>query len=228
MEITRQFQYDLPDEYLSYETTLGLTADWTYTGPDKVWVFIDKKTNKLIRQEGFVEYCDDLDYEFQKDAMDRRAGMGSYAVILDFEKDPLLTAAVAVPPPEMKDMEVKNYYHHETGEWIYARPNPTTPCHTIEIDDCEYDLEKNEFKKPYPWKKPHVNREDYIKGYKNQLEFFKERLDTSKFTEGQNRVWQEFMFEYENLLVKYERYLDTPWMIRGPEIPFKKDDWDAL
>jgi len=227
MEITRQFQYDLPDDYLSYETTLGLKADWTYTGPEKVWVFVDKETNKLIRQEGFIEYLDDIDCEFQLVAMERRAGLGSYVVLLDFENDPLLLAAVAVPPPDMKDMEVKNYYHHETGEWIYARPNPTTPCHTIEIGECEYDFEQKEWKKPYPWKKPHLNREDYIIGYKNQLEFL-QKLDTSNFSEKQKELWQKFMPEYENLLVKYERYLDTPWMIRGPEIPIYSKDWDTL
>lgn len=227
MEITKQFQYDLPDDYLSQENTLNLKADWTYVGPDKIWVFVDKITNKIKRDEGFIEYCEDIDYQHQLTAMQRRAGIKSYATIIESEKDPLLLAAIAVPPPEMKDMEVKNYYHHETGEWIYARPNPTTPCHTIEIEDCEYDLEKQEWKKPYPWKKPHVNREDYLIGYQRQLEYFK-KLDTSKFTKKQKQLWEEFMPEYENLLVKYERYLDTPWMIKGPEVPLVRDDWDTL
>jgi hypothetical protein len=227
MEITRQFQYDLPDDYLSSETTLGLKADWTYTGPDKIWVFVDKKTNKLIREEGFIEYCDEIDYEKQFSAMDRRAGLGSYTVIIEFEKDPLLIAAIAVPPPEMKDMEVKNYYHHETGEWIYARPNPTTPCHTIEIGDCEYDLEKKEWKKPYPWKKPHRSRDEYVNGYNNKLAY-EQKIDTSKFSKKQKELWQLYLSESERHLIKFERYLDTPWMIKEPENPMVRDDWDNL
>lgn len=227
MEITRQFQYDLPDDYLSYETTLGLKADWTYTGPDKVWVFVDKKTNKLIRNEGAHPYSDEVKYEKQLFAMERCGGVNSYPVLVEFENDPLLIAAIAVPPPEMKDMEVKNYYHHETGEWIYARPNPTTPCHTIEIGDCEYDLDKKEWKKPYPWKVPHLNREDYINGYNARVEFEK-KINTSDFTEGQRKAWEEYLCEYESLLVKFEKYLDTPWMIKEPENPMMSDNWQTL
>ena len=37
--IRKTFRYDLPDEYLSQERKLGLQAEWTYEGPDKVWVF---------------------------------------------------------------------------------------------------------------------------------------------------------------------------------------------
>ena len=39
--IRKTFQYDLPDEYLSNESTLGLKAEWTYEGPEKIWVFVD-------------------------------------------------------------------------------------------------------------------------------------------------------------------------------------------
>jgi len=29
MEIIKEFEYDLPDDYLSQETSLGLKANWT-------------------------------------------------------------------------------------------------------------------------------------------------------------------------------------------------------
>jgi hypothetical protein len=227
MEITRQIQYDLPDDYLSDETTLGLKADWTYTGPDKIWVFVDNETNKFISVESFNEYCDDVDYEKQLTAMTRRAGFNSYPVIIDFENDPLLISAIAQNAPEMKDMDVKNYYHHETGEWIYARPNPTVPDHTIELKDCEYDKERGEWKKPYPWKKPHTNRETFLSGYNMRLEI-ERKTDTSKFSENQKKKWDSYISELEGITVKFEKYLDTPWMILLPDSPIIDPDWQNL
>ena len=54
--IRKTFRYDLPDEYLSQERKLGLQAEWTYEGPDKVWVFVDYKTNKILNRESYRFY----------------------------------------------------------------------------------------------------------------------------------------------------------------------------
>ena len=65
--IRKEFQYDLPDEYLSNESTLGLKAQRTYDGPEKIWVFVDYKTNKILARESFREYDEEnpeAQYEF--------------------------------------------------------------------------------------------------------------------------------------------------------------------
>jgi hypothetical protein len=44
--ITKQFTYKIPDDYLSDKFTKGLTGTWTYKGPDVVYMQMDKETGK--------------------------------------------------------------------------------------------------------------------------------------------------------------------------------------
>jgi hypothetical protein len=44
--ITKQFIYKIPDDYLSDKFTNGLTGTWTYKGPDIVYLQIDKETGR--------------------------------------------------------------------------------------------------------------------------------------------------------------------------------------
>ena len=46
-KITKTFTYDCPDDYLYDTNALGKTGEWTYTGPDKIWVLVDNTTNKF-------------------------------------------------------------------------------------------------------------------------------------------------------------------------------------
>ena len=136
--IRKEFQYDLPDEYLSNESTLGLKAQWTYDGPEKIWVFVDYKTNKILARESFREY-DEENPEAQYEFLEVYTGFNSYPVVISFDDDPLLLSSIAQIAPEMKDLPTKKYFHPETKELFYERPHPTVPDHTIEIADCEYD-----------------------------------------------------------------------------------------
>ena len=45
-EITKQFTYDIPDDYLSQTNSKGDTATATYTGPEKLYVFVDQVTGR--------------------------------------------------------------------------------------------------------------------------------------------------------------------------------------
>ena len=42
--ISQTFTYDLPDDYLLTTNNLKKTGTWTYNGPDKIWVFVNKET----------------------------------------------------------------------------------------------------------------------------------------------------------------------------------------
>ena len=46
-EIEVQFSYDMPDAYLYQTTNEGKVGQWTYKGPEKMWVFMRKADNKL-------------------------------------------------------------------------------------------------------------------------------------------------------------------------------------
>jgi len=38
--ISKTFNYDLPDDYLNQTNNNNLIGSFTYSGPDKLWVFV--------------------------------------------------------------------------------------------------------------------------------------------------------------------------------------------
>ena len=47
-KISKEFTYDLPDEYTKQTSDLGLTATATYEGPEFLYVFVDAATGRLL------------------------------------------------------------------------------------------------------------------------------------------------------------------------------------
>jgi hypothetical protein len=225
--IRKEFQYDLPDEYLSNESTLGLKAQWTYDGPEKIWVFVDYKTNKILARESFREY-DEENPEAQYEFLEVYTGFNSYPVVISFDDDPLLLSAIAQIAPEMKDLPTKKYFHPETKELFYERPHPTVPDHTIEIADCEYDPKLKRWKKPYPWKIPHIIRQEFEYNHKIILEdavAIQSRYEENEWTEDQRAKWDAFVLEMQNVPTKFAPWIETPWMIPFPDDPRLDPEW---
>jgi hypothetical protein len=54
------------------------------------------------------------------------------------------------------------------------------------------------------------------------------KTDTSKFSENQKKKWDSYISELEGIAVKFEKYLDTPWMILLPDSPIIDPDWQNL
>ena len=46
--VTKTFTMNLPDEYLANTAENGLTGEWTYTGPNKMFVLVDAATGKQM------------------------------------------------------------------------------------------------------------------------------------------------------------------------------------
>lgn len=226
-KIRKKFRYNLPDEYLSQESKLGLKAEWTYDGPDKVWVFVDYKTNKILARESYRE-IDDQDPQKQYEFLEMYTGLNSYPVLITFDEDPLLLSAVAQLPPLASTLPQKEYRLPGSEEVFYSRPNPTTPDHTIELADCEYDPEKKEWKKPYPWKLPHITKDQFLMGHSGILADAKRvrtEAELNEWTEEQIAKWDAYIVEFEGVLDKYADYLETPWMIPFPVDPRLDPEW---
>ena len=225
-KIRKKFRYNLPDEYLSQESTLGLKAEWTYEGPDKVWVFVDYETNKILARESFRP-IDDQNPEKQYEDLEVYTGLNSYPVLITFNDDPLLLSAVAQTAPLASELPQKEYKLPGSDEVFYSRPNPTTPDHTIEIIDCEYDPTLKKWKKPYPWKIPHINRDQFTSGHAAVVEDAKMVKSTQAhdWDEEQIAKWDAYTVELEGVLEKYADYLDTPWMVPFPVDPRLDPEW---
>ena len=226
--VTKTFTYDLPDEYLSQTNNLGLTGEWTYEGPDKIYVMVDKKTNKINTLLGWLPYNDDSSREENDSFMDQFSGLDNDYGLIDVEEDPLLLAAVVGGSigPEADKLPQKTYTLEGETEPFYSRPNPTLPDHTIEVGDVELDPTTKTWKKPYPWKKPHITKDDLL----NALDVIikqEKKVDTEGFTSTQKTKWAAYLDALENVPTRFASYLDSPWMVPFPANPMWSDNWSA-
>lgn len=224
--IKQTFTYDMPDEYLAQTSDLGLTGEWEYEGPEKIYVFVDKATNKMVSHFSFRPHNDSVTQEEMDAEMDVVTGRDCYHAPVEFSKDPLLLAAVAGDMHLASDLPNKTYTLPGETEPFYSRPDPLQPDHVIDTTDIEWDPTKNEWKKPFPWRKPHITREQFEAAHAGILAQTKE-ISTSKFTASQKTKWNAFVTEFENVTTKFADYLDTPWMIPFPNDPRLADNWDA-
>ncbi len=224
--ISQKITYDMPDEYLAQTNELGLTGEYTYNGPDKVYVMIDPKTNKIANHLGFLPYQDEWSEEENEAFAEQFSGLSFGYASISFDKDPVLLAAVlggSYDPPG-DSVPQKTYTLEGETTPFYSRPESTFPSHTIEAWDVEWD--GSEWKKPYPWKKPHVTKDELLSALAIVIKQDKE-VDTSSFTSTQKTKWSAYLAELENVPVKFADYLDTPWMVPFPTNPMWSDNWSA-
>lgn len=216
---------DLPDDYLAQTNEKKLTGEWLYEGPSKIWVKVGKDSRRIAHWEGYHLWDDNLDEEANQIAAERWCGRGHELVQITIEKDPVLLAAIIGGGPLANEMPQTTYTLPGETEPFYSRPTVQYPDHIIEVDAVEYH--DGEFVKPYPWKLPYVEKEQFLVGYHNALKFYK-NYDTSGFTPGQLKVWDEFIKEFDMVLEKYADYIETPWMIPFPHTPSLQEGWDSI
>ena len=89
-----KFSYDLPDSYLSQSFSEGKKHSHTYKGPEKLWIFMDKMTNKRSGDVGY-NY---LEPDYVPDA-------NSYKVLIDCVENPLICELLE---PDVDDLFLDN------------------------------------------------------------------------------------------------------------------------
>jgi hypothetical protein len=224
--ISKKFTFNLPDEYLSQTDSLGLTAEWQYDGPDKIYVLLDPNTKTISENSGFLPYDDTLSEEENNAFMEQFSGVNKDYALITFEGDPLLLAAVigTAYGLDISKLPQKTYTLEGETEPFYSRPDPTTPNHTIEVSEAEWD--GTSWKKPYPWKKPYITKEQLLSALDTIIKQEK-KVDTSSFTSTQKTKWAAYLSELENVPTRFATYLDSPWMVPFPPNPMWSDNWSA-
>lgn len=148
--ITKVFTYNLPDDYLSQERTLGKTAEWTYIGPDEVCLVINKDTNTYAGKF----FTGDHDHHNIPEALHE------YHVHVDCSTNPLLCALAhcEIEKPDYADLD----QHEELlpDGLTYKRPLHPPPDHTHNIADIIFDPVTKIAPTVFPWKQPHSNWDD--------------------------------------------------------------------
>jgi hypothetical protein len=212
--VTFNFEYDLPDEYLHQTSELGLKGEWTYTGPDKFFVFVDNETGKLEVSMSTDPY-NAKDVEGSTALANLRAGLARTAVLVEAAQEPVIASfyqyydAATLPQKEYKINKVV----------YYSRPNPTIPDHTYEVSDVVYDFETASFVKPFTWKKPHITAEEHDNARLRILAGAIEELEDpdSEISDELRTKLVAFKEELEGIPTKFAGW--SPWQIPFPNDP---------
>ena len=144
--ITKVFNYNLPDDYLSQVRTMGKTAEWTYIGPDEVCLVIKKDTNSYSGKF--------LTHDHDKDIVP--IALDEYHVHVDCATNPLLCALAhcEIEKPDYADLD----QHEELlpDGLTYRRPLHPPPDHTHDIRDIVFTPDGVPPEpSTFPWKAPH-------------------------------------------------------------------------
>ena len=246
--IKETFPLEMPDYPMSHERTKGHVADWTYEGPRRVAVYVYKDTNLLAWNHSYQNLSDKKDPDFQKEQwewLEIHAGLDKYPVELTFEKDPLLLASFVQSSVLEEEVPLQKEYYwdgreeiHPTDkkwyaeenkvgriekerDWMYAHAWPMLPKNVIDIWEIQYDPEKKEFVKPYPWKKPNITTHEFLYYYFHLIDQMKTYIEEEgvDWLPDQIKKYENYIEELVALQDKFEPFLDRPWMIALPNDP---------
>jgi len=225
--ITHEFEYDLPDKYLYQTNELGLTATWTYQGPARLWVQVNKETgyliaaNDCIPDDGTPETAEQAKYQ---------AGRDHIAVLVNAKEHPIIASIMwmEIDQADFPQVEFTREDVDPSDTTVYySRAATPTLDHTYEIGEVRYDTTNNEWIYPLPWKQPHMTWDMLEDGRTNLIadaKQVKQNLENDPdATEGQ---WDElisgltdFIAELEAIPTKFPRDTWDPWMVPFPEDP---------
>ena len=129
-QITKDFTYDIPDDYLAQTNSNGDTATASYTGPEKLWVFVAEATGANKSD------CQQMDENWDDNGMP--APPGEVKVELDCAGADTLLCAIFLP--HTVDLTQKGVERDlPEGYGIYIHPWPPYPDHAYERELIKYN-----------------------------------------------------------------------------------------
>ena len=210
--ITKTFEYDLADTYLAQTNDQQLSAQWTYEGPDKIWLEIVSETGALDNTGYFLE---------EEGAPDIPTDPHLELVCVDCAVDTLVCALVGADTP--KDYSTLPQYSEELPNGnTYERPDPQTPDHTYAPMTGHYDKETEEW--TCGWFQPWMTVEKVKADRDDRLEVVNQELNNlSDLPENMVTTLTEYKNKLTNMETEWADYL-TPLkchMIELPEHPYR-------
>ena len=206
MNITTSYTYNLPDEYLDQTADLGKTATATYTGPHKLFVFVDKESGVLQASQSFMPSSGK---ESEVEVANIRAGLDQIAVLLsplESELEALIASFYIILDTSSDSVYPQKEYKLPDGTVYYSRPEPTSPEHTYEVSQVRYDVVNKKWITPFPWKVPHITMEQHVAARDSIVAGFQNTLDENGllYTQEMKDKLQEFIDELQSCYDVYE------------------------
>jgi hypothetical protein len=209
--IQKTFIYDMPDDYLYQTNNLGKTAEWTYVGPSRLWVFVNKE-NKLFANRFLTDRDHGGEVPVPPD---------HFRTCIECELEPLLCTLIYDPhsvdavDPAMLEQHIDELPDGTT----YQRPANPVPDHTYELFEIQYNESTDSFIKPYPWKQPHTTW-DVIREVRNQKLQNTDDKDHEYVPDAVRTQWQEYRQKLRELpqlhgaATKDDTPTTDPWKIQ--------------
>lgn len=208
-KINKDFTYDLADDYLAQTNDLGKTASWTYTGPDKIWIYVVNDTGKLF--DGNI-YTEDDDGEFRPEFE------GCTKVLINAKEHLLLCTLLGASEYNPDPNDLPQFTETLPDGMIYSRPCDPMPDHTYDYNSIVYDFENKSwsfewFKSWTTWEEIVSHKDKKLQEVIMQIENIKDLPDSLKLSlEG-------YKSELENFETTWEKYKNNVNMINLPQNP---------
>ena len=201
--IEKTFTYDIADAYLYQTNDLKKTAEWTYMGPDKLYMFVDATTLRPTSKYHLTDRDNGAEVPTPE---------GMLKVIVNANTHPEIASLLHV---EQVYGELPHTVENLPDNTTYGHPDPIPPDHTYELTELEYDLATQAFKKPYPWKKPHISWEELILVRNAQLKGSDTKLQTA--LEDEKAAWETYRQKLRDLPTTFAGV--DPWKVTFPQSP---------
>ena len=124
-EVEIVFEYAIPDKYLHQTNELGKTATFTYKGPEKIWVFVEADTGKLV--VGMDARAHNPEDEKEEAEMHKFAGLSHKAILVDANEQPLLATLAWMDNEPHENYPCKAWRDPDTNEVLYWETDPLIP-----------------------------------------------------------------------------------------------------
>jgi hypothetical protein len=155
---TVNFTYKVADELFSTSDAAGNTADATYTGPDRIWVFVDADTGALNRTMP--------DLTSMEDGADVPTPDGELKVEIVAADDPLIISIIKSDLCETQNQTQITETLPDGRELLIN--NPADVDQTYDIDSLVYNTGTSSWDTP-AYKESTVTWEDKIHARNNML-----------------------------------------------------------
>lgn len=211
-KITFEFEYNLPDEFLHQTDNLKLTAKYAYTGPEFLWVFVDKETGKLDYQSYYLDH----DKHNEKQSIEHaklKGGQQRLPILVTAKENPIIASFYM--NIDYDTLPQKQYTKDKTV--YYSRPDPVPPIETYEVTEIYYDLARNQWKDLLPWKTPHITAEMIEHARLSIIQGVEDNLKNDDINIDLKTKLQQFLLELQAIPVKFNDC--DPWTIPFPVDP---------
>jgi len=211
-EITKNFTYDIPNEYLSQSNSNGDTATASYTGPDRLYIFVDATTGKNTLSQNAPD--EDFIYNPTTDTTPE----GERLVTLDCAGEDTLMCSIFLPHTvTLSQSEVVTALPEGYGN--YSTQWPPMPDHAYERDLCVHDEDSNNW--TLTWKQPWQTWETLTQLRNDRLDATDHRV-AADMPDSVKQPWIDFRTKLRELPVTFKRGESDEYpahMVKFPEEP---------